>query len=263
MYSTDSYRALLAMALRQGYEFRSFMDKRDHSQGCIYLRHDVDFSLDVAREMARINASLGVQGTFFLLLRSQVYNVLSNWSISVVQDIQTLGQQVAFHYSVPRALPDTDGELAVKIVDEYAFLRQYLPDLQPVFSWHNPLPETLERFANLRVPGMVNVYSDDFTEDVRYYSDSNMRYSVADFEGLLRLHTQQALHLLLHPLNWVVGGLTMIEVLAGVWKYVVREREEEMRLNRHYAERLPEGMPDSVLEGFSDHWLQAALRRTQ
>jgi hypothetical protein len=261
MYSTESYRALLAMALREGYEFRSFVEKLDQSRGCIYLRHDVDFSLDVARELARINTSLGVRGSFFVLLRSQVYNVLSNWSLRVVQDIQSLGQHVAFHYSVPSALPKRDAELAARIVEEHTFLRRYVPGLQPVFSLHNPLSETLARFATLDVPGMVNVNSDVFTKDVRYYSDSNMRFSVADFEGFLKLHTGQPLHLLLHPLNWIVGGRTMLEVLARTWTYIIREREEEMLLNRHYAETLPEGMPDRVLEGFSDHWLRAASRR--
>ncbi len=63
-----------------------------------------------------------------------------------------------------------------------------------------------------------------------------------------------------HPFNWVAGGRDLREVLAATWTRVIRDREQEIRLNRSYAEAMPSGMPESVLEGMSSQWLQAAWK---
>jgi hypothetical protein len=260
-YSKDSYRALLARALEQGYAFAGFVDDTQTGGRRIYLRHDVDYSLRMAVELAEINQSLGVRGTFCVLLRSQIYNLLSHYGLEAIRSILALGQRVAFHYAAPPVLPASNEELAALIRADFEVVRRDLPELDPAFAWHNPTPELMTRGLHLNVPGLVNLYSEAYVKTIPYYSDSNMRHSVADFEELLDKDGHAALHLLFHPLNWVAGGRTMLEVLGRTWTYIVREREEEMRLNRHYAERLPEGMPDRVLEGFSDQWLRAALRR--
>lgn len=53
----------------------------------------------------------------------------------------------------------------------------------------------------------------------------------------------------------------MREVLSKTWQYVIREREEEFGLNQTYREWLHEGMPVSVLESFSEQWLQATVQK--
>lgn len=262
-YSKESYRFLLRRALELEYTFAGFGDGAQAGGRRIYLRHDVDYSLRMAVELAEINRSVGVQGTFCLLLRSQIYNLLSPWGLEQVRTIRALGQRVAFHYVAPAVLPAGDADLAALIRADFEIVRHHVPDIEPAFSWHNPTAETMNRGLRLNVPGLANLSSAEFTQQISYYSDSNLRHAVADFEKLLRGKENRAMHWLLHPLNWVAGGSTMLDVLATTWKYVIREREEEMRLNRHYAEGLPGGMPDRVLKGFSDQWLQAALGRSK
>ena len=91
-----------------------------------------------------------------------------------------------------------------------------------------------------------------------YRSDSNFRNSVEDLEAVIKDPTNTRLHLLFHPLNWSVGGADMLKVLAGTWRQVVREREEEFRTNRVYQQTFPSGMPSEVLEPFIAAWLQSA-----
>ncbi len=263
MYSKESYRSLLGLALRLGYNFVGFVGGGHACDRRIYLRHDVDYSLKMAVELAEINQSLGVRGTFCVLLRSQIYNLLSHYGLEAVRRLLALGQRVAFHYAPPPTLPASDEELAALIRADFEVVRRDLPEIEPAFAWHNPTAELIARGLHLNVPGLVNLYSEPYIQTIPYYSDSNLRHSVADFEAILSKSGHVALHLLFHPLNWVAGGRTMLEVLGRTWTYIVREREEEMRLNRHYAESLPEGMPDRVLDGFSDHWLRAALRRSK
>src|SRR5439155_10884171 len=260
-YSKESYRSLLRHALEVGYVFAGFVEDTRAGDRRIYLRHDVDYSLRMAVELAEINQSLGVRGTFCVLLRSQIYNLLSHHGLETVRRLLALRQRLAFHYTAPPVLPASDEELTALIRADFEVVRRDLPEIEPAFSWHNPTEELIARGLHLKVPGLVNLYSENFIKAIPYYSDSNLRHSVADFEAILSRNGHSTVHLLLHPLNWVAGGRTMLEVLGRTWTYIIREREEEMRSNRHYAERLPEGMPDCVLEGFSDQWLQAALRR--
>lgn len=251
MYSRENYRSLLELALQQGYKFISFLDKQNASDRYIYLRHDVDYSLSMALELAKINHSVGVQGTFFILLRSQIYNLLSHWALCRVREIHALGQHLAFHYALPPAIPASDEEFASLILADFDIAQRHLPEIEPVFAWHNTTPEVINRGLELEVPGLVNAYSAQFFKDIPYYSDTYMRYSVAEFEKIITQKDHPALHLLFHPLHWIAGGKDVLEVLATTWKYIIREREQEMRVNRIYSQHFPQGMPADTLEQFA------------
>jgi hypothetical protein len=257
-YSLEAYRSLIERALHQGYRFGSFLDADDAGgKGRIYLRHDVDFSLDAAVELANLNASLQVVGTFFVLLRSDIYNLLSPRALAQVRRLRSLGQLVALHYA--RGLEPLEGpRLARAVTTDFELVRSSLPDLQPVFSWHNPTPEMIRHGLGLVVPGLVNAYGPRFLDGARYYSDSNLRYSVSELLDLFVPGPGPSLHLLLHPINWVIGGTSVTDILAGAWKRVLREREEGMRSNRVYAETFPAGMPKTLIDGFASEWLREA-----
>ena len=264
-YSLQSYRLIVERALDAGYSFLPFTVGEDETASAsssssaklIYLRHDVDYSLEMALEVARVNAALGVGGTFCVLLRSQIYNLLSSWSLDLVRQIDALGQHVALHATVAAGRSQI-GEMESALRADFEFARRDLPMMSPVFCWHNPTPEALELSAPLdRMAGLVNAYSRRFTGDIAYFSDSNLRHSVDDFLRFVG-GEHAALQLLFHPFNWVAGGSSMREVLAGTWPYIIREREREMRLNRAHRQMLPEGMPREVLDDFAERWQLAA-----
>jgi hypothetical protein len=253
-YSRGSYCHLLELALKKGYAVVGFREDEDVSGRRIYLRHDVHSSFGPAVELAQVNRSLGLRGTFFLLLRSQSYNLFSPWVLNSVRGLYALGQRVAFHYVAPSILPTGDEELTALIVQDFETVRRQLPEAEPVFSWHNPTPELMNRGLTLQVPGLVNAYSTMFMKHIRYFSDSNMRYSVEEFEKIIAEDGHPAMHLLFHPDHWIPGGASVAEILGATWQYVIRDAELEMRQNRVYQALLPDGMPDSVCEAFTEHW---------
>ena len=263
MYSRERYSSLLALARQAQCKFIGFQDSPDASARNIYLRHDVDYSLDMALELAQVNASHGVRGTFFVLLRSQIYNALSQWSLDRICRINDFGQHVAFHYAFLSGIPVDDDRLAALVTEDFEILRSQIPDMQPVFSWHNPDPVFLRQRGGLVVPGMVNVYSEPFTRSIPYCSDSNLRYTPSEFEHILKQEDHHVVQLLLHPFNWMAGGKSMSEVMAKTWQYVIRERELEFSLNHTYEKLFPQGMPADVLEMFSREWLKAAMQKAK
>jgi len=259
-YSKENYRYLLDQALNEGYEFMSFLKDRHAYDRCIYLRHDVDVSIEMAVELAQINASLGIRGTFFLLLRSLYYNLLSHRTLRRVREIHNLGQHLGFHYYLPPTIPTSEDEFAALVLGDFNIVKSHVPEIEPVFAWHNTRQDLLMRGLNFKVPGLVNVHNSYFIKEIPYYSDSNMRHSVDKFGEVIRQKDQKVLHLLFHPLNWIAGGHNMVEVWAGTWKYIIREQEQEMCLNPIYAEHFPSGMPADILELFTSSIIEAGFR---
>lgn len=244
-YSKESYRHLLRLALDGGYKIVDFLDEHPGEFRRIYLRLDVDRSPGMAVEIAEVNASLDVRATFCLLLRSPNYNLLSYSELENARRILSLGQHLALHYALPPELPPDNDGLAALIREEFALAQKYLPEMQPVFSWHDPTPEALERGLRLEIPGYVNMYHARFFKEIPYFSDSCMRHSVEDFERLIEAG-HPAVQLLFHPLFWVVGGRDFAEAWALVWKRLVSGQ-------LHPAL----GTPEQAWRGFVEKWYGA------
>jgi hypothetical protein len=258
-YSLEAYRSILRTALESGYEFAPF-DADARRSRTVHLRHDVDYSPTLAVQMAEVNAACGVRGTFFVLLRSQVYNFLAEPTLALIRRLVGLGQDVAFHAALPAVAPPEMGEF---LAADFATMKAALPELSPVFAWHNPTAEILTRFeSEPSVGGLINAYSRSFFREIPYYSDSNLRHPVETFLHVVGLAGPPIVQLGFHPLNWAVGGATMLDIFAGAWDTIVRERELEFRTNASYSRMMPEGMPSSVLRMFVEQWKRAADAET-
>lgn len=246
-FSLDSYRSLIQTAKDAAYSSAGFNEKT-HGDRSLLLRHDVDYSLAMAVSLGRVNAELGVAGTFFVLLRGNSYNALSKSSLDHLNELVSLGQRIGLH--IPGSNED-------RLATDFELLRSLVP-VDQVFAWHNPTPALLDKYREHEtVEGLTNVYSKRFLDEAFYCSDSNFGRSyeqlAAAFDG-----KRHAVQLLLHPINWVAGGASMIEVFEHAWPYLIRECELEARTNRVYAASFPQGMPDSLLVEFSRQWRKVA-----
>jgi len=248
MYSKDRYRDLLKLALDEGYQFIRFFDERPCAGKCIYLRHDVDASLKMAVEMAEIKHSLGIRATFFLLLRSQIYNLLSYPALEAAQAIADAGQDLGFHYALLPQIPVEPAAIIALIQADYETVRRELPSIQPVFSWHNTTPDILDWGLKHDIPGLINAYSTRFFKDIPYYSDSLARYTPAEFGDILR-RNHLLMQLLFHPEIWIGGGENLREISAQVWGYIIRACDYDPDGTNPALSRLvPNRIPDAILE---------------
>ena len=249
-YSLDEYRSILAAAKAAGAVFLPFSTRHSgqhEGQKRIYLRHDVDFSLDMALRLAEVNAAEGVLATFFVLLRSPVYNLLSADTLPYLRRIRALGQRLGLHMSLSCPLPLDDAALALLVRTDYAQAQSHVADLDPVYAWHNTTPTLLERGLTLAVDGLVGAYSAPYFREIPYYSDTGMRHTCDEWRRLVSLD-HQATQLLFHPELWVGGGATATIALGRAWPSVIREREVEFLRNRVYERDLPGGLPGTLLD---------------
>jgi len=99
------YCELLDAADEGGYR-PAFFD-REPQPGDLFLRHDVDMSLDAALAMAELEAERGVAATYFMMTRSDFYNLDSRAGDRALARLRELGHRVGLHGVYPEAIAPT------------------------------------------------------------------------------------------------------------------------------------------------------------
>jgi hypothetical protein len=69
---------------------RSF-DQAVPSGTDLVLRHDLDISLDAALPTARIERELGLVATYFILIRTEMYNPVSQRGLAAINGLTEMG----------------------------------------------------------------------------------------------------------------------------------------------------------------------------
>lgn len=189
-FDLDHYRELLDAAEAGGYRWARF--DAEPKPGDLFLRHDVDLSLEAARTMARLERELGAHSTYFMLTESVFYNLDSALGRDTIAELRDLGHAVGLHAVHPRAARD----------DRF----------DAVVAWHNPDPD----YVHEPVSGMVNAMQAPWFTKGRYRSDSNQHWREGCPHDELRTGAFEWLQLLVHPEIWVYPGATMGETMRAM-----------------------------------------------
>jgi hypothetical protein len=189
-FDLDHYRQLLEAAQRGGYTFARF--DRDPQPRDLFLRHDVDLSLEAALTMAELEREFGVTATYFLMTESVFYNLASSAGEEILARLRALDHAVGLHAVYPRVRRD----------------RRF----DRVVAWHNPDPD----YMSQPVDGFVNVMEPPWFDPAHYRSDSNQRWRRGCPHTGLAKRKPDWLQLLIHPEIWVYEGATMGESMRSM-----------------------------------------------
>jgi hypothetical protein len=205
-FDLPHYAELLTAAVTGGYRFALF----DHEpvEGDLFLRHDVDMSLDAALELAELEAARGIVATYFLMTRSDFYNLDGPAGARAVARLRELGHRVGLHGVYPDATLDER--------------------FDPVVAWHTPDPE----YMSAPLADAVNVMQPPWFDPARYRSDSNQHWRSGCPHDELAAGTFPWLQLLVHPEIWVYDGATMRETMQAFLAADAERRLELMSENR-------------------------------
>jgi hypothetical protein len=205
-FTLEHYGELLEAARDGGYRFSYF----DHSPqtGDLFLRHDVDLSLDAALRMAELEAELGAVATYFLMTQSVFYNLASHEGRRALNRLRELGHGVGLHAVWPGAERDER--------------------FDPVVAWHNPDPD----YMSEPLDGVVNVMQPPYFDPGHYRSDSNQRWRHGCPHESLAQREFAWLQLLAHPEIWVYPGDTMRETMDAMLD-AERERRRGLLAEDH------------------------------
>lgn len=193
---------MIETGLHCGYSFLAFDDPaRDSSARVCLLRHDVDADMHAAARMAEIEAEMGVQSTYFLMVRSPLYNLFSRANQELASSIVRRGHFIGVHYDqagAPQHLPGRES-----ILFEAAMLARNLDVPISVVSFHQPGADVLR--GEVDTGHLVNTYSKSDLPGFCYISDSNRRWRSHDPLKVFRAQEVGRLHLLIHPMWWMHG----------------------------------------------------------
>jgi hypothetical protein len=200
-FDLGHYREILEAARAGGYAFKPFGD--DPERGDLFLRHDIDLSLDAALRMAELEAELGALATYLLMTESVFYNLASSEGVAAIARLRELGHAVGLHAVYP----------TVELDERF----------DAVVSWHNPDAA----YMSERIPGAINVYAEPYFSPPAYRSDSNQNWRSGCPHEELRGGGFRWLQILVHPEIWVYPGATMGQTMKAML-----EAERELRLEQ-------------------------------
>lgn len=200
-WDLDDYLDLLDAIAAGGYRYAWFGDGPEPGQ--LFLRHDVDLTLEAALRMAELEAERGVTATYFLMTESVFYNLASSEGVEAIARLRELGHRIGLHAVYPNAALD----------DRF----------EPVVAWHNPDPA----YMSSPIPGAVNVMEERYFSPATYRSDSNQRWRMGDPRDELRSGAFRWLQLLVHPEIWCYEGATM-----GLTMRTMLNAEKQRRLEQ-------------------------------
>ena len=216
-----NYLNLIKSFKNIGYHFRGF-DDEIQKNGDLLLRHDVDFDVSLALKLAEHESRIEVSSTYFFLIRSDSYNILSPQNFESIQQIKDLGHHISLHFD-PLIYEDYLKGLENEL-DIFSKLFGFRPK---VISIHRPNDD----FLNGVPLGVAHTYERRFFKEIKYISDSGGKFKFGhplDSEAFLR---RESIHLLLHPIWWVTDQAGNIEKLKAHYQLRCRTLSDHFARN--------------------------------
>jgi hypothetical protein len=200
-FSLRHYEECLREAQKKGYAFLPLREyKRDKDfEKKVYLRHDVDISIELAKQMFDVEQKIGVDSTYFLRLHK--YNLFSLESYYFIKELKESRSEIGFHYTEEFArLMDEDPKEMFK--RELKVFENIIDDKVYGVCKHLPAKTkavlTTDFFKSLGIE--YDAYEDFFIKDCKYISESAHRWR----EGCMCnwIGKEDKLCILCHPMWW-------------------------------------------------------------
>lgn len=219
-FTYKSYEELL-YKITTNYHVVDYHNYRNVKYPCI-LRHDIDMWVDQAINIARIEQSVGIKATYFVLLNSGFYNpAFSNVKRSIYE-LLCAGHEIGLHFDEAQ-YPDCDDERKIKeyVYYEADLLGREIGQEVRTVSMHRPSLKTLE--ADYVFDGIINSYSKVFLKDFKYLSDSRMRWR-EPVEEFATSREERGLHILTHPIWYREQESNLHDILSDFISKATEER---------------------------------------
>lgn len=228
-FTYAGYKSLLKLLAVNGYKIVGY-DEYQAFDSCAILRHDIDYSLEKALEISKVESelwkSIGGKSTFFIMISHELYNSFTRRAKEILQEIQAHGNEIGLHFSEHRYPELKEYDLVEKILMEAEILGEIAGTKISKVSMHNPSKEILD--ANLEIPGMINAYSEEFFHGFKYVSDSNGKWREPADE-YIKTKKYKRLQILTHPIWWNEEEKSVHDTLAAFINGANMERYEVFR----------------------------------
>jgi len=198
-FTVEHYTELLHLAKRS-YLFVRFPELQFETRFVLW-RHDCDYSLNRAYQLALIEQKLGIISTYFINPHCEFYNPFEKNQKELVNGIVNAGHDIGLHFDAAFYDISSENELEAYVANEALLFEQMLGVRPAVFSFHNPTAFLLTCEKDI-YGGLMNSYSKRFKEQIPYCSDSNGYWRFQSLRDVLEKATDPCLQVLTHPGWW-------------------------------------------------------------
>ncbi|HXH19797.1 MAG TPA: hypothetical protein VNJ07_12020 [Chitinophagales bacterium] len=235
-FTLSAYDNLLKLALNAGYQFLAFDDpgRFDKNKVCL-LRHDIDVDLGAALKLAEIEHKRGIRATYFVMLRSPVYNLFGRANTQLVHEILSMGHWLGLHYDDGFSSSNLSFEESVDM--EASVLERMFSVKITSVSFHQPSQRILN--GKVKLNNRVNTYGKEDLRGYHYISDSNKVWKHLTPFDIFRESRYSKVHLLIHPLWWADKDDLPTETLweKGLLANWYRTQEQLISTERAYGKK--------------------------
>lgn len=202
-FTIRHYKETIALAKQKGYIFSTMRDydKNINNYKVIFMRHDVDMSVQNALKFAEIENEMGVKATYFIRIHCD-YNIFSFKNYKLIKLLLKSGHEIGLHHEVDFS--------RIYEEDEKEFFNRAMKVLETVtgakiagITPHEPSRiKTLVNEGNLKEFGLeYEGYSSKFTKEAKYISDSSCRWREGCMCEFIKKDTPK-LCITVHPFWW-------------------------------------------------------------
>ncbi len=215
MFSYDDYKEIIRIIQSTGRHCN--YAEALHKEKFVIMRHDVEYSVERAYQMAKVEQSMDFISTYFFQWTNNTYNILSRRNMDMIKDMHERGQHIGLHFAL-NGMTDMQ-QIRKRIKMEIEILSEMFGFEITEFSVHRPSHDILRE--NIKLDGILNAYQDEFftfadkiTDDtkleVKYMSDANhiWRYGYPDEANITGYDKVQ---ILVHPFSWCRAGYDNFE----------------------------------------------------
>jgi hypothetical protein len=198
------------------------------------IRHDVDFSIDLALRMAKVENESKIVSTYFIMTSCESYNVLTEKSRKQLKEIINLGHEIGLHFD-PTIYKDNLVQNVKKEVEILSFIIQ--EEVKSI-SLHNPSLHGQYPLFDF----LINAY------DPRLFSDSNyISDSCYDFRGknpfeFIEGIDKSMIQVLLHPMHYSEEGDGYDKVIPRTLLDNINIVHNNFSVNKTYSSQVGESL---------------------
>jgi len=203
-FSLASYAKLLKQLTAAGYQFRKIRNMEKTAPGRFaYIRHDIDFHLFNVDKMAKLEASLGIAATYYVLL-TQYYNPMNRDNKSILRTIRDLGHELGLHYDLEN-YPDEPMEARAHLDWEANILSKIADAPIRTIATHLPYRKQPDPF--ITIDDYVHPHDPRYQEGLVYVSDSCRAWRDESLLNCFGHNPPNSLLLTIHPELWLDGSI--------------------------------------------------------
>ena len=200
---------------------KDFKEINFYTKDFCIIRHDVEFSIERALEIAKIDNEHGIKSSFFIQVLNNAYNPLSVVNTSLLRIIEDYGHFIGLHFYVSHLEEGNFKVLQQELESQVSILQSCIKGKIDRFSYHRP-PSWVLPIDTYKFSSLINVYSQPFFElikkgslpdKVKYMSDSNHMWQ---YGHPLEVKNYKCFHLLIHPDEWSEKGGNEVENFIGI-----------------------------------------------